>query len=94
MTVNMVKLLPEQHLEFLSLIGGCIGSSSLHFSKYHIVGNHMTRLIHVLSTCMYTFLNKDINKQICKKKVNRHTKQKYIICQCHTMSHEEAVFGV
>ena len=42
----------------------------------------------------YTFLNKDINKQICKRKVNRHTKQKYIICQFHTMSHEEAVFGV
>ena len=39
-----VKLLTEHHLEFLSFKGGCIGSS-LHLSKCHIVGNHMSRLI-------------------------------------------------
>ena len=32
----IVKLLTEHHLEFLSLRGGCIGSS-----ECHIVGNHM-----------------------------------------------------
>ena len=33
-----VKLLTEHNLEFLSLKGGCTGSSEL--SKCHIVGNH------------------------------------------------------
>ena len=40
-----VKLLTENYLEFLSLTGGGTGSLSLHLSKYHIVGNHMSRLI-------------------------------------------------
>ena len=40
-----VKLLTEHHLEFLSLKGGCIYVClSLHLSKCHIVGNHMSRL--------------------------------------------------
>ena len=39
------KLLTEQNLEFLSLKGGCTGSSELHLSKCHIDGNHMSRLI-------------------------------------------------
>ena len=38
----IVKLLTEHHLEFLSLKGGC----SLHLTNYHIVGNHMSRLIY------------------------------------------------
>ena len=37
-----VKLLTEHHLEFLSLKGGCTGSSE---SKCHIDGNDMSRLI-------------------------------------------------
>ena len=37
-----VKLLTGHHLAFLSLKGGGRGSS-----KYHIVGNHMSRLIYV-----------------------------------------------
>ena len=41
-----INLLTEYHLEFLSLKGGCIGSSELHLSKRHIVGNHMSRLIY------------------------------------------------
>ena len=44
----VIKLLAEQHLEFLSLKGGYTGSSAqagLHFWKCHIVGNHMSRLI-------------------------------------------------
>ena len=36
----------EQHLEFLSLKGGCTGSSE---SKCHIVGNHMSRLIYSIN---------------------------------------------
>ena len=41
-----VKLLTEKHLVFPSLKGGYTGSSvSLHMSKFHIVGNHMSRLI-------------------------------------------------
>ena len=32
-----VKLLSEQHLEFLNLKGGCTGSSESHLSKRHIV---------------------------------------------------------
>ena len=39
-----VKLLAEHHLEFLSFKGGCTGHLSLHLSKYHIVGNHISRL--------------------------------------------------
>ena len=34
----IVKLLTEHCLEFLSLIGGYRGTSSLHMSKCHIVG--------------------------------------------------------
>ena len=40
-----VMLLTEHHLEFLSLKGGCAGSSESTLVKCHIVGNHMSRLI-------------------------------------------------
>ena len=40
-----VNLLTEHHLEFLSLKGGRAGSSESTHVKYHIVGNHMSRLI-------------------------------------------------
>ena len=39
-----VKLLTEQHLEFLSLKGGSTGSSESIRVKCHIVGNHISRL--------------------------------------------------
>ena len=39
-----VKLLSEHHLEFLSLKEAAQAGSSLHLSKYHIVGNHMSWL--------------------------------------------------
>ena len=47
-----VKLLTEHYLEFLSLKGGCTGSSeSTLFKMSHIVGNHMSRrLILCLTT--------------------------------------------
>ena len=43
----IVKLLVEHHLKFLSLKGGCIGSSESTLVKMpgHIVGNLMPRLI-------------------------------------------------
>ena len=40
-----VKLLTEHHLEFLSLKEAAKDGLSLHLSKCHIVGNHMSRLI-------------------------------------------------
>ena len=40
-----VKLLTEHHLEFLSLTRGGKARLSLHLSKYHIAGNHMSGLI-------------------------------------------------
>ena len=41
-----VKLLNEQHLEFLSLKEAARARLSLHLSKSHIVGNDMSRLIY------------------------------------------------
>ena len=41
-----IRLLSEQHLEILSLQGGCTGApESTHVKMYHIVGNHMPRLV-------------------------------------------------
>ena len=40
----IVKLLTEHQLEFLSLKGGCSGSSESALSKCQIVGNLMPRL--------------------------------------------------
>ena len=41
-----VKLLIKLNLEFLSLTGGCTGSSESTLVKMHIVRNHMSRLIY------------------------------------------------
>ena len=40
-----VKLLTEHHLEFQSLTGAALAGLSLHLSKCHIVGNHMSWLL-------------------------------------------------
>ena len=40
----IVKLLTEHHLEFLSLKGGCRGSSESTLDKIPTVGNHVPRL--------------------------------------------------
>ena len=40
-----VERLTDQHLEFQSLTGGTQACLSLFMSKYHIVGNHTSRLI-------------------------------------------------
>ena len=42
-----VKLLTEHHLEFLSLKGGCTGSSASTLVKGYIVRNHVSQLIMV-----------------------------------------------
>ena len=39
-----VKLFTEHHLEFLSLNKAALARLSLHLSKFHIVGNGMSRL--------------------------------------------------
>ena len=51
----IVKLLTEHHLEFLSLEGGCRGSSESTHVKCHIVENHMSWLIYVIKyvICQY-----------------------------------------
>ena len=41
-----VKLLVEQHLEFLGLKLAAQARPSIHLSKCHIVGNHMSQLIY------------------------------------------------
>ena len=40
----IVKLMTEHHLEFLSIKEDIEARLSLHLSKCHIVGNHMSRL--------------------------------------------------
>ena len=40
----IVELLTHHHLEFLSLKEAAEARVSLHLSKCHIVGNHMSRL--------------------------------------------------
>ena len=52
-----VNLLTEHHLEFLSLKGGCRGSSSLHLSKCQIVGNQM---LNVLTDPLLLFCDNEI----------------------------------
>ena len=44
------KLLPEQRLDFLSQKEVAQARLSLHVSKYHFVGNHMSRLIYYWCT--------------------------------------------
>ena len=44
-----VKLLTEHDLKFLSLIEAAQAGLSLHLSKCHIVGNHMSQLICILT---------------------------------------------
>ena len=61
-----VKLLTIHHLEFLSLNGSCTGSSDLHLSKCHIVGNHMSRLNFLATrilSCFFSFFQEIPLKQ-------------------------------
>ena len=60
----IVKLLTEHHLEFLSLKGGCRGSSESTHVKNHIVGNLMHWLINDLvlrSSVCVTYVSLDTN---------------------------------
>ena len=52
-----VKLLIEQHLEFLSLKEAAQARLSLQLSKFHIVGTHMSRSISFAD-------NKDVDQHV------------------------------
>ena len=68
------KLLAEHHLEFLNLKEAVHAHLSLHLSKCHIVGNHMSRLICVpaLGTHCHSFLANILHKGYAKLKKVRH----------------------
>ena len=51
-----IKLLTEEHLEFLSLKRGTQACLSLHLSKCHIVGNHMSRLNYIYSSGLVQYM--------------------------------------
>ena len=61
-----VKLLTGHHVQFLSLKKSSQACLSLHLSKYHIIGNHMSRLIYVIerSTTMTLLLNLDVSNPV------------------------------
>ena len=62
------KQLPEHNLESLSLKEGCAGSSeSTHLSEYHIVGNHMSRLILFGKSNKWTKTCDCCNYRMCTK---------------------------
>ena len=49
----IVKLLTEHHLEFLSLRGGCTGSSeSTHVRMPHCWKSHATAQFYILNFCL------------------------------------------
>ena len=51
--------------------------------KEKVFGSGLCGFLHV---CIHFKLNiKDLNIEMCKMQVNRHTKQTYL-CQCHVMS--------
>ena len=51
----IVKLLTDH--QFLSFKGGAQARLSLHMSKWHIVGNHMSWLIYPLQSCTQEYQN-------------------------------------
>ena len=60
-----VKLLVEQHLEFLGLKLAAQGRMSLHLSKCHIVGIHMSRLNFIICTFdLNRYLNLSVSIQV------------------------------
>ena len=66
-----IKLLTEHHLQFLSLKKPSQARLSLHLSKYHIVGNHMSWLICVIerSTTMSLLLYLDLSNPVFGSKI-------------------------
>ena len=85
-----VKLLTEYHLEFLSLKGEATKAClSLHLSKCHVVGNHMSRLMFrsllynwppvnqcLLGSCVPFFL---FILRICKQSSSKRSKIDLVI---------------
>ena len=58
--MTTVKLLTEHHLEFLSLMEVAQAGLSLHLSKCHIVGNHMSQL-------KYSGYSKELSQLVCHR---------------------------
>ena len=56
----IVKLLTEHHLKFLSLKGGCTGSSESTLVKNHFVGNHMHWLKYCIRFSEARFVSENI----------------------------------
>ena len=48
-----VKLMTEHNVEFLNLKEATQARLSQFISKYHIVGNHMSRIIYPGHNCVY-----------------------------------------
>ena len=65
----IVKLLTEHQMEFLSLKGGCTGSSESNLSKCQIVGNHMPWL---KCKIIFEFLQVGIQQKINVTKFSMH----------------------
>ena len=72
--MSLRKLQTENHLEFLSLKGGCTGSSESSSSKCHIVGNHMSRLSYVDQTSEMKISSSDhyVRMFLLGNKTNSH----------------------
>ena len=60
-----VKLLTEQHLQFLSLKGASQARLYLHLSKFHIVGNHMSWFSHECMGDGFYYLVHDFDGVFC-----------------------------
>ena len=72
------KLLTEHHLEFLSLKEAAKARLSLHLSKYHIFGNHMSRLkLFLLVADAYTDPENSVGVVVCSLLIFSHQS----ICQ-------------
>ena len=69
-------LLTEHKLEFLSLNGGCTGSSESTFVKMINVGNHMSWLNFTVIQLFYTFIS---NKSL-KCRVMWHFIRVFTVC--------------
>ena len=79
----IVKLLTEHHLEFLSLKGGCTGSSESTLVKMsNCLKSHATAQIYCQTTATWLPNGKRLQKQLCGFK--RHT-----LLQCLLLTHAD-----
>ena len=74
-----VKLLTEQHLEFLSLKGGCTGSSvSIHVKMPHFLKSYVTAQVSCIFLC-YRCERKGYEEGVCRPS---HKCPSYFTYQC------------